>query len=610
MTDIEFFQHLLKLCPPGLWSQGMSLVRSNSVIKDAVSKDEKIFRIQDPNRSVGRKVSLWPEDEDWFCDCEAKTPVCSHVAAAVIFLNNPPAIKETSEPVQSNWLKLRYGFRRIGNALAIDRWLESPSGERQLLSDSLVGLVGGINSGRIKSLPVATVKEDFGIDAILNERRRTEVHPTVLARLIKALAGFTNVYLDDQSITVSTQVAVTRVTITDEPPGFRLKLQEDTTITEIFQNGAALCGHVLKSMEVPRLTAAEQNIFTGKGKYFGPADIRTLVVDFIPILKKKIPVEILSENLPEIKLGQPKIVLELQQGRGEDSDTLSVLPTLVYAHEEKQRELPSLPPRMDKQPVPIFQPDPIAEKILFRKLQNELQLTLGQTVKFHGADAVNFNSRLEHWQTSGNGAAAFGLQKELSVRLEVGEGKINVFFESSSSGPSSSEFLTLEDSTFEHSPQDDSSSPMRRADPNRVFQAWRENQSYVPLIGGGWAPLPKDWLNRYGSRILSLLAAKNAKQEVPAYLVPEITQLCEETGNTYPEALRKLKHLLTQIDTIPEAVLPVDLKVSLRNYQQKGLNWLCFLRDTQMGALLADDMGLGKTLQAICAIQGRTLIIA
>jgi len=40
------------------------------------------------------------------------------------------------------------------------------------------------------------------------------------------------------------------------------------------------------------------------------------------------------------------------------------------------------------------------------------------------------------------------------------------------------------------------------------------------------------------------------------------------------------------------------------------VNWLCFLRDSELGALLADDMGLGKTLQAICAIRGRTLVIA
>ncbi|MDY6971325.1 MAG: DEAD/DEAH box helicase [Thermodesulfobacteriota bacterium] len=42
-----------------------------------------------------------------------------------------------------------------------------------------------------------------------------------------------------------------------------------------------------------------------------------------------------------------------------------------------------------------------------------------------------------------------------------------------------------------------------------------------------------------------------------------------------------------------------DFKARLRDYQQKGLDWLCFLHSLQFGACLADDMGLGKTIQAL-----------
>ncbi len=37
----------------------------------------------------------------------------------------------------------------------------------------------------------------------------------------------------------------------------------------------------------------------------------------------------------------------------------------------------------------------------------------------------------------------------------------------------------------------------------------------------------------------------------------------------------------------------------LREYQQKGLNWLYFLDSLNLGACLADDMGLGKTVQVL-----------
>nr|CBX31775.1 hypothetical protein N47_N26000 [uncultured Desulfobacterium sp.] len=40
-------------------------------------------------------------------------------------------------------------------------------------------------------------------------------------------------------------------------------------------------------------------------------------------------------------------------------------------------------------------------------------------------------------------------------------------------------------------------------------------------------------------------------------------------------------------------------KAKLREYQQKGVNWLCFLHSLRFGACLADDMGLGKTIEVL-----------
>ncbi len=44
-------------------------------------------------------------------------------------------------------------------------------------------------------------------------------------------------------------------------------------------------------------------------------------------------------------------------------------------------------------------------------------------------------------------------------------------------------------------------------------------------------------------------------------------------------------------------------KGKLRQYQQKGLNWLFLLHSLQFGACLADDMGLGKTVQVLAFLQ-------
>ncbi|MDD3023351.1 MAG: DEAD/DEAH box helicase [Syntrophomonadaceae bacterium] len=56
----------------------------------------------------------------------------------------------------------------------------------------------------------------------------------------------------------------------------------------------------------------------------------------------------------------------------------------------------------------------------------------------------------------------------------------------------------------------------------------------------------------------------------------------------------------------PETIACVDsgdnFKAVLRDYQQKGLNWLYTMRKLGLGACLADDMGLGKTVQVIALL--------
>lgn len=56
----------------------------------------------------------------------------------------------------------------------------------------------------------------------------------------------------------------------------------------------------------------------------------------------------------------------------------------------------------------------------------------------------------------------------------------------------------------------------------------------------------------------------------------------------------------------PEEIKPVTVNqtfnATLRKYQEKGLNWLYFMKKLGLGACLADDMGLGKTIQVIALL--------
>ncbi len=57
--------------------------------------------------------------------------------------------------------------------------------------------------------------------------------------------------------------------------------------------------------------------------------------------------------------------------------------------------------------------------------------------------------------------------------------------------------------------------------------------------------------------------------------------------------------VLSSTPDAASAPVPPGLKAELRDYQKVGLAWLCMLRQSGVGGVLADDMGLGKTLQVL-----------
>jgi TATA-binding protein-associated factor len=79
-----------------------------------------------------------------------------------------------------------------------------------------------------------------------------------------------------------------------------------------------------------------------------------------------------------------------------------------------------------------------------------------------------------------------------------------------------------------------------------------------------------------------------------------LLSLVLDQATTWQQDSSLLDQLLDNKRTA-DFVLPptVGLSVTLRPYQQEGINWLAFLRRFGLHGVLADDMGLGKTLQAI-----------
>ena len=148
----EFLETVQKACLPGVWSKGVSLSRSNAVFWDLLGEDEISCRIRVPERPVNPKVTLWPQDEDWYCDCQDRNDVCAHVAAAVISIKSGKELTLSHEQSKVNSAWVHYRLTRREGKLLFDRWIVHSDQKEEILSETLVSLVGGISwSNKVSS---------------------------------------------------------------------------------------------------------------------------------------------------------------------------------------------------------------------------------------------------------------------------------------------------------------------------------------------------------------------------------------------------------------------------------------------------------------------------
>lgn len=92
-------------------------------------------------------------------------------------------------------------------------------------------------------------------------------------------------------------------------------------------------------------------------------------------------------------------------------------------------------------------------------------------------------------------------------------------------------------------------------------------------------------------------------QSIDRYEAAELLDLQHHLGVPWQsnERLRQFAQKLKQ-SYQQQLPTPQGFHGELRPYQQQGLAWLQFLRETEHGGILADDMGLGKTAQTLAHI--------
>ncbi len=573
------FEAVREACSPGAWSRGVELTRSDSVNGERASETEIAIRVSTRGGLICPLVTLYPADPDWDCDCSSRESPCEHVAAAVIALRT--ARKEGLElPGDNRAGRIGYRFSRHTAGLSLDRVVVAGSD-----SPPLRVALATVASGRAEGPEFLATQADLIVDQLVGARLYGPLPRGLITKLLAALEDADDIQLDGRQVRTSSENVVPIGRVVDERDGFRLFIERDPGITEVFHNGVVLCGGTLRPVGDSNLTGRELDQLT-RGRFFGPDNLPELITEILPSLRGRIPIVIETKRLPRTVEETPRLVLQVRR----DQDALSVLPTLVYGDPIIARvDAGRLTLLGDKIPVR----DEAAERHLLRRLQNELELAPGRRLRLKGLDAVDFARGLQQWggEIQGSAHEDFYLAPAVEPRFEINESGFDLRFESVGDSP-------------------DGSTSGRSADATSVLTAWQEGISLVPLDGGGMAPLPKDWLSRFGDRIADLLAARDAESALPRCALPDLARLCEELEVSPPPAFEALREFIDRPEGIPSAELPADLTATLRGYQRVGIDWLCALREAGLGALLADDMGLGKTLQALCALRGRTLVVA
>jgi superfamily II DNA or RNA helicase len=134
---------------------------------------------------------------------------------------------------------------------------------------------------------------------------------------------------------------------------------------------------------------------------------------------------------------------------------------------------------------------------------------------------------------------------------------------------------------------------------------------YAQLKDGRYAALPFERVRAIVAVLFELFdrnsRAIRSNMDVTLFQIMQLSKAVSPGAGASNQWLvgKKLQDLIEKIrifEGITSVAPPKSFKAKLRPYQLEGLSWLNFLREFELGGILADDMGLGKTVQTLAHI--------
>jgi len=556
------------------WSQGVTLARDQRVVGRGRSGDELELEVRVPGRPTPFEVVLDLVNGEWQCTCPSKEAVCSHVVAAVLASEQAKAAGgDGALPTSTKaGAPIRYLLSPDPGGVRVERVLVRGDNDEPL-PGPLMSLVGQGKAGGI-----ATIEADLLADQLLGVRAGP-VSGEKLDRLLEVLADARDVRWRGDPVTTHGEPVLPRAVVEDMPSGVRVRIERDPIVRDVPAVGLVrTTDGVLRpigavDLSGPRLDKLPQIFDVPR------AAIPELMSRTLPALAQRIPINVRATALPRVGVKEePRMQLDVEQ----DGDKLIVLPTLVYGDPPRARvdgsggatRLVHLTGAL-----PIRDED--GERRLVHRLRDELNLVPGRRVELVGREAFAMQQALGTWLRHDAKAAAAAKAVPLDVRLTIDGDRLDVELHGDGRGASI----------------------------GAAVRAWQAGLDVVPLSGGGWGRVPKEWFDKHGDRLADLLASVGNDKRVPMYALPDLARLAEELDEPPPPELDRLRPLLAGFEGIPHAAPPPGFTGELRPYQQSGVDWLTFCRNAGLGCVLADDMGLGKTIQALAVVDKKTLVV-
>jgi superfamily II DNA or RNA helicase len=611
---VKLAETIRKAALPAIWSQGVKLARDHAVslaqgAQDLQGAESVDLRVRANGFAVAPSVTLYLQELEWSCDCGGQVDPCAHVAAAIIAVSQGELAAQAQAPTSgpastaasnrggdaaagdpsaqraaTGYLAYRLSVR--DQRLVMRRVMVLPDGEERPLTAALSTLLAQRALGRFEP-----THDDLRIERLLGSPPRELIPLEALGSVLGALAGHPHVTLDGRKEAVSAEPMSPIATLDGGPQGsFVLRIVRSPRVVDVVAKGIVRArnanddGLALHAIIASDLTGELLDRLPLE-RTFAAKDSQDFFTRFLPELEKRLPVERRLKRAPKVQTQvRPRVHFAIEPELG----GLTVLATIVYGD----------PPvaRVDgDQWVPLSKAVIVrrrdAEVALTKRLRDELHLAPGRRVSYSGAEGARVVSQIRGFQEQ-NGERILSLEQVTLVpQLNPTTGELS--------------FVGL-------APQvqgEGDAAPTEQvvASGADVLRAWEAGLDLVPLLDGGFAPLPAAWLQKHGHLVAELYAARNnAGEPTRAALMP-LGELALVLNQPAPLEAQALLPLLA---AAPErAKLPSDLRAELRPYQDRGVAWLAALREAKLGGVLADDMGLGKTLQAMAAFRGRVLVV-